>query len=71
MIQEMIIKKIISERERQDILHKDNRLDDYLSILIEEIGEVAKAIQSNDIDNLKEELIQSAAVIIRWLEDIA
>ncbi|MBD3191302.1 MAG: hypothetical protein GF308_11690 [Candidatus Heimdallarchaeota archaeon] len=39
-------------------------------ILAEEIGEVAEAIQGSSTEQLKEELIQSAAVIVAWLETI-
>jgi len=66
----MIIEEIVKERERQNILHMDNRLEDYLSIIVEEIGEVARAIQCRDMENLKEELIQCCSVIVRWLEEI-
>lgn len=42
--------------------------NEMLSILVEEVGEVAKAIQEGT--NLSEELIQTASVCIRWLEAI-
>jgi NTP pyrophosphatase (non-canonical NTP hydrolase) len=35
---------------------------------MEEVGEVATAIQLKDQDNLKEELIHVASVCTRWLE---
>jgi hypothetical protein len=73
------------ERERQEVLHpkqkvslKENPevravaqylyLTDMLSVLIEEVGEVGKALQGDGV--LSEELIQVAAVCVRWLEDI-
>lgn len=65
-----IVTAILSERLRQDRIHPDNDLGDYLSILMEEVGEVARAIQLNDIDNLKEELIQVSAVCMRWMEEL-
>lgn len=37
-----------------------------LAILVEEIGEIGKALQGEG--DLTEELIQAAAVCIRWLE---
>lgn len=40
------------------------------TVLVEEIGEVSKAILSHDHVNLVEELVQSAAVIVAWLESI-
>lgn len=61
-----ILMKIIKERKRQDEIHPGNTVDQMLPILIEEIGEVAKAM--NEGSNLEEELIHSAAVIVRWLE---
>jgi NTP pyrophosphatase (non-canonical NTP hydrolase) len=38
--------------------------------LTEEVGEVAKGIQEKDITNLRYELIQVAAVAVRWIEAI-
>ena len=61
-----ILAAIFLERYRQEALHPGNTLDQMLPILIEEIGEVAKAM--NEGTNLEEELIHSAAVIVRWLE---
>lgn len=65
-----IIGGILSERLRQDHLHPDFPEDKRLAILMEEVGEVATAIQNGDIENLKEELIQVASVCVRWLEQI-
>lgn len=47
----------------------------WLPILIEEIGEVGKAVEdeifkNSDPSNLTEELIQVAAVAVQWLADI-
>lgn len=39
-----------------------------VSVLLEEVGEVAKAVLEHDWDNLEEELVQVAAVAIAWLE---
>jgi hypothetical protein len=41
---------------------------EFLSILVEELGEVASALQGDGI--LKDELIQVASVAIRWLENM-
>jgi NTP pyrophosphatase (non-canonical NTP hydrolase) len=38
-----------------------------MTVLTEEIGEVAHAILERDQENLKEELVQCAAVILEWL----
>lgn len=43
-------------------------LTDMLAVLIEEIGEVGKALQGEG--DLEEELIQVASVAVRWLENI-
>jgi len=61
---------IFFERKRQNKLHPNFGKTDSekLMILVEEVGEVAKAIQEGDVDNLKEELVQVAAVAQRWLE---
>lgn len=78
-----IFRLIETERDRQDKLHpiiqkkKDDDNDTIavkniistntlLAVLMEEIGEVAKALQGDG--DLKEELVQSAAVCVRWLE---
>ena len=63
-----IINAIVKERMRQDYLHPKNKKDEYLSILMEEVGEIATAIQRKDKDNLKDELIHTASVCVRWLE---
>lgn len=63
-----IMADIFIERYRQNAIHPDNREEDMLAILIEEIGEVGRAIQNMDRVNLKEELVQTASVCVRWLE---
>jgi NTP pyrophosphatase (non-canonical NTP hydrolase) len=65
-----IIRAILEERKRQDEIHPDNSVRDYLPILIEEIGEVGRALQNNDYENQKEELIQVGAVVVRWLQEL-
>jgi NTP pyrophosphatase (non-canonical NTP hydrolase) len=65
-----ILMEIAKERVRQDHLHPENKIGDYLPILIEEVGEVARAIQIGDLDNLKEELIQVMAVCYRWMVEL-
>lgn len=40
-----------------------------LSVLTEEVGEVARAINDHEpLDQLRDELVQVAAVCVRWLE---
>lgn len=43
-------------------------LNEMLSVLVEEVGEVGKAMQGDGI--LIDEIIQVAAVCCRWLENI-
>lgn len=40
--------------------------NEMLAVLVEEIGEIARALQGEG--NLEEELIQAASVCVRWLE---
>lgn len=85
MIRDVIIQEIHKERARQDKLHPDWFGNEHgLAVLMEEVGESAKglyemnvATQANDQanyakwrKNLKEELIQVAAVCVRWSENI-
>ncbi len=41
-----------------------------LPILLEEFGELGRAMQNNDEENFKEELTQIAAIAIAWLAGI-
>lgn len=65
-----IIKDICAERTRQDEKwgQQDHDEDRWLTILVEEVGEVAKAIQDDDPINYLEELTQVAAVAVAALE---
>ncbi len=67
MNQEYIFDAIIQERKRQDMLHPWIKKTNRLAILVEEVGEIAQALQGEG--NLEEELVQLAAVCVRWLED--
>ena len=65
---EEILWLIAAERERQEKLHPNVESELHLmTVLVEEVGEVAKALQENT--NVTEELVQVAAVAIRWLEN--
>jgi len=83
MNSDSIFQAIIEERERQERLHPlpfARRIDsadmkaistiiiygELLAVLMEEVGEVGKAMQGDG--DLQEELIQVAAVCVRWLE---
>ena len=71
-----VFEDIIEERERQKVIwgeDSDNfHHNEYLAytVLGEEVGEIAKALLDKDRENLKEELIQVAAVCVKWLEMI-
>jgi NTP pyrophosphatase (non-canonical NTP hydrolase) len=65
-----IMAAIFMERYRQNILHPWSKHTPRLAVIVEEIGEVGTALQHNDIDNLKEELTQLAALCVRWLEEL-
>jgi hypothetical protein len=67
MKQAEIIKMIVKERERQDMLHPSNSIGDYPAILIEEVGEIGAALQGQGC--LIDEIVQLAAVCVRWLEE--
>ena len=72
------LEAIIAERSRQEKLHGSNSIvaqdpflpPNALSILAEEFGEVAQAINERDWPNLEEELIQVASVCVAWSESI-
>ena len=85
MERENIFRLIDEERDRQDKLHplpklkKDDSAEsealyniiycnEFLAILVEELGEVARALQGEG--DLKEELVHTASVCVRWLEQI-
>jgi NTP pyrophosphatase (non-canonical NTP hydrolase) len=75
-MRQQIYKQIEAERIRQDGLWGVQRhsLDRWLTILVEEVGEVAKAIQGDDPDRVgdeaEEELVQVAAVAVQIIERI-
>jgi len=66
--QEEILEAIRLERLQQDHKWGEQNYDDskWLAILVEEVGEAAKAIL--DDSNLEEELVQTASVIVCWLQ---
>jgi NTP pyrophosphatase (non-canonical NTP hydrolase) len=66
MNQIVIINRILRERSRQDKLHTWDANTNKMAVLAEELGEVAAAMQGQGI--LQDELVQLAAVAIRWLE---
>jgi NTP pyrophosphatase (non-canonical NTP hydrolase) len=61
------------ERVRQDAKwgkHRNLTSFEWLTVLIEEAGECAKAILQRKPEELQFEIIQVAAVAVAWLEDI-
>lgn len=63
----------LKERIRQNVLWGDNHFAKHskhkiLTILMEEVGEIARAILDGDQDNLLEEAVQSAAVCQAFVE---
>ena len=70
---EHILELIYAERSKQD---KKWGYPRYLSdpfwytILGEEVGEIARGILEHDVENLKDELVQVAAVCVAWLQNI-
>ena len=68
-----ILELVYLERSRQDKKWGYPRqVSDELwyTILGEEVGEVARGILERDVDNLKDELVQVAAVCVAWLQNI-
>lgn len=62
---------ISDERCRQDQKWSNTRELDpklWMTVMMEEVGEVARAVLEDDKVNLEEELIQVAAVAVAWLE---
>lgn len=62
---------IIAERDRQDRKWGEFRPGEptMLAVLTEEVGEVARAMLDDEPPaRLREELVQVAAVVVRWLE---
>jgi len=64
---DIIFDAIIQERRRQDDLHQWTKKTNRLAVLVEEVGEIAQALQGDG--DLEEELIQLASVCVRWLEE--
>ena len=74
-----VLAMVGEERERQEELFKSGKFpwtcadrhvdnDRKLKVLGEEFGEVCRALCECDLKNLKEELIQVAAVAVAWVE---
>ena len=76
---EQVLERVKAERQRQDKKWGKQRHDygTWLQILVEEVGEVAQAMQKRrgwgketDADNLDEEIIHVSAVAVAIAEQI-
>lgn len=85
MNRDEIFRQINLERERQDILHPMKKIPEennvkllalylqqmeFMTILVEEVGEVARALQGEMDSDLKSELVQVASFCVKWLETL-
>jgi NTP pyrophosphatase (non-canonical NTP hydrolase) len=68
MTKDIIIDAIMQERNRQDDLHQWTNKTNRLAVLVEEVGEIAMALQGDG--DLAEELVHLASVCVRWLEEL-
>jgi hypothetical protein len=75
------LRAVTAERLRQVQLKTEGRFehtcadpeatDGYrLTVLVEEVGEVARAVLESDGRGLREELVQVAAVAVAWIEGL-
>jgi NTP pyrophosphatase (non-canonical NTP hydrolase) len=70
-----ITMRVLAERQRQDALHgaaanRGYAPEAWLAVLVEEVGEVASAIQARDPSEMVAELLQVAAVAIATIEAV-
>lgn len=73
-----VLVEVVRERKRQEALKAAGKFpwtcadaapaSMKLAVLAEEFGEVARAVCEKDYKNLREELVQTAAVCLAWLE---
>jgi len=71
-MQQHILDMIVEERARQDAKWGRQRHEPFfwLTILMEEVGEAAKAALQGKVVDLGMELVQVAAVCVAWLEQL-
>jgi hypothetical protein len=66
-----VIQDLIAERQKQDCLYSYFEDSHKMTILTQQIGNVAEALLEGSGDNwLREELIELAVVAICWVEEI-
>lgn len=74
-----IMNEIRLERDRQECLKREGKFrytcadaemgdGEFLSVLMEEVGEIAKALNEGSVDSVNEEITQVAAVCVARLE---
>lgn len=66
-----VLDDVVAERWRQVEIHghqEEKGTDHWLQVLMEEVGEVATALQNGDNENLYEELTQVAATAVKFAE---
>lgn len=72
-VQEYLLEELIKERVRQDAkfgnMPRSLKTEVWLTILMEEVGEVARAILEGKEEDYTKELVQVAAVAIATCED--
>ncbi len=75
VLMNVMFRKVAKERIRQQKLYgdfwdslPDNR--DILPIATEEFGEIAKAINEDNEDEMLDEIIDTIAVLTRWYETV-
>lgn len=66
----LVLLEVAEERSRQDELwgEQNHTSWQWLAILTEEVGEVAKAINENQPNDYRDELVQVAAVAVAAVE---
>jgi NTP pyrophosphatase (non-canonical NTP hydrolase) len=72
MMNEKLMQEIADERIRQDAKwgEQNHYPARWVTILVEEVGEMAKAILNEDLAHTRKELVQVAAVAIAMLESL-
>jgi NTP pyrophosphatase (non-canonical NTP hydrolase) len=69
----IVVDELAAERRRQIEKWGDHRMManwSWMPVIIEEIGEVAKAMLQGDLPKVHHELVHVGAVAVAWLEDI-
>lgn len=67
-----IMSEIIRELDHAELKHPNwpTNIFEQVSVITEESGEIAKAANDRDMDELRKELLQTAAMCIRMLKNL-